>query len=166
MGTSILEKSGDFARIIGAHDAYVRGVLRRRGVRGADVDDLTQGVFLVAYERIDELPRTSSMLRKWLAGVAFRFAQNWRRSRWIRCVEFVDLSEFETMPGSTGADMELRAIISDWLEGLPCPRRDVARLRLRGLGFTAIASRLRMRRSTAFTHWQKAQASFHKGGDR
>jgi len=152
------KSEADFAAIVREHRGFVRGVLRRRGVRGADVDDLTQNTFVIAWERQNELPRKRSKQRKWFAGVAFRMAQNWHRSNWHR-VELVDPLKLGKMFAPLIGDIEARAIAAALVERLPRLQRDVACLRLQGFSFSEIASKLEISRSMAFTHWQKAQTA-------
>lgn len=156
----------NFAAIVREHRGFVRRVLRRRGVRGADVDDLTQNVFLVAYEYRNELPRTRSKLRKWFAGVAFRLAQNWRRLRWIRRIELVDPLKLNRLIDETSEDTEAAAILCARIDRLPQIRRNVARMRLQGFSFSEISCALGVSRSSVFTEWQRAKTEFLKEGKR
>ncbi|WP_437675783.1 RNA polymerase sigma factor [Sorangium sp. So ce131] len=57
---------------------YVWRVLRRLGVREADVDDVCQEVFLVVHRKIGTFDGSSSM-RTWLYGICLRLASEYRR---------------------------------------------------------------------------------------
>lgn len=63
-----------------AHAGFVASFLRRLGVASADVDDLTQEVFVVAHRKGGFIPGTGQP-RSWLAAIAVRIASTHRRSR-------------------------------------------------------------------------------------
>jgi len=52
--------------------------LRRLGVRGADLEDAVQGLFIVVHRRLGQFAGRSS-LKTWLAGIAWRVASEHRR---------------------------------------------------------------------------------------
>ncbi|WP_437319724.1 RNA polymerase sigma factor [Sorangium sp. So ce385] len=58
--------------------SYVWRVLRRLGVRDADVEDVCQEVFLVVHRKLDTFDG-SSALRTWLYGICLRLASEYRR---------------------------------------------------------------------------------------
>lgn len=68
-----------FRDLFDAHFDYVWGVLRRLGVREADVEDRTHEVFLTVHRRLSEYDPTRSV-RPWLFGFAYRVASHHRRS--------------------------------------------------------------------------------------
>jgi RNA polymerase sigma-70 factor, ECF subfamily len=57
-----------------AHSGFVFRCLRRLGVPPAVLEDATQEVFLIAFERADVFERRSSV-RTWLHGIAFNVAR-------------------------------------------------------------------------------------------
>lgn len=61
-----------------AHRGAVRHTLRRFGVPWADLDDLSQEVFLVFYRRLGDY-NPARKLRPWLCGIAMRVATEHRR---------------------------------------------------------------------------------------
>lgn len=67
-----------FDELFARESPYVRRVLRRHGVRPADVEDACQEVFLVVYRRLHEFEQRSS-LRTWLYGICIRVGANQRR---------------------------------------------------------------------------------------
>jgi RNA polymerase sigma-70 factor (ECF subfamily) len=62
---------------------YVRRTLRRLGVPGSDVADLTQDVFLVVWRKRDHYDPLRP-LRPWLFGVTLRVCLGHRRRPWSR----------------------------------------------------------------------------------
>jgi RNA polymerase sigma-70 factor (ECF subfamily) len=74
---------GSFARLFAEHAAVVARVLRRMGVPDADLEDVTQEVFVVVYQRWQEF-RGDSSLRTWVYGIALRKAMSHRRRKHVR----------------------------------------------------------------------------------
>jgi RNA polymerase sigma-70 factor (ECF subfamily) len=60
------------------HGAYVWRVLRRLGVREADVEDVCQEVFVVVHRRLADFEGRSS-LRTWVYGICIRTASDYRK---------------------------------------------------------------------------------------
>lgn len=67
-----------FRELFDAESAYVYGSLRRLGVRGRDLEDLTQEVFLSVYQRLDVYDR-SRPIRPWLFAFVYRVVCGHRR---------------------------------------------------------------------------------------
>lgn len=67
------------ARVYEANFAYCWQLLRRLGVREADLEDAVQDVFVVAHRRRAEF-RGDSAIRTWLFGIARRVAAGYRRT--------------------------------------------------------------------------------------
>jgi RNA polymerase sigma-70 factor (ECF subfamily) len=65
------------------HASFVERSLRRLGVPSADLEDLTQEVFLVAHRRRDSYER-NARLTSWLFGIALRVAKRHRRRPWLQ----------------------------------------------------------------------------------
>lgn len=70
----------DFASVYGAHSAYVRHVLARRGVPAPDVDDALQEVFLVVHRQLAGFEHRAR-IETWLHSVAWRVAANYHRKK-------------------------------------------------------------------------------------
>ena len=70
-----------FAQIYKEHAPYVSNCLRRFGIAASDLDDVTQEVFLVVHDRMDEFDRDRATMRSWLYGICRRKAANVRRKR-------------------------------------------------------------------------------------
>jgi len=77
------EPACDLASFVRAHGSFLGAALRRFGVFGADVDDLSQEVFLLAYRRWGTLELEG--IRRWLWVVAANVARNHRRLSRHRC---------------------------------------------------------------------------------
>jgi RNA polymerase sigma-70 factor, ECF subfamily len=75
--------SADFRELYDAHFRTLCRVLRRLGVPSADVLDLTQKVFMIAFTRLPEFEARSTM-STWLYGICSRVAWAHRRSMTIR----------------------------------------------------------------------------------
>ncbi len=69
-----------FEAVFREHAAFVWRVLRRLGVRDAEVDDACQEVFLVVHRRLDSYHGGSSM-RTWIYGISAKVASEHRRAR-------------------------------------------------------------------------------------
>jgi RNA polymerase sigma factor (sigma-70 family) len=69
------------ARSYAAELAFVSRALRRQGVGPGDAEDLAQDVFLVVWRRRADFD-AKRPLRPWLAGIAFRVAQDHLKRRW------------------------------------------------------------------------------------
>src|SRR6266849_1516490 len=72
------QPTGDFDAIYGAEFPYVWHSLRRLGVQGRDLEDLTHDVFATAFRRRADYDPSRPM-RPWLFGIAFRVASEFRR---------------------------------------------------------------------------------------
>jgi RNA polymerase sigma-70 factor (ECF subfamily) len=66
--------------------AEIHRLVWRCGVPSAEVDDLTQRVFVIAYERIDEVAELTTV-GGWLRGIALRVVASHRRWRRVRHVK-------------------------------------------------------------------------------
>lgn len=67
-----------FRRLFEEHRRYVGHILRKLGVRSADLDDLTQEVFVTFYRRRGAYD-PARPLRPWLSGIALHTAVAHRR---------------------------------------------------------------------------------------
>lgn len=65
------------------HAEFVWRVLRRLGVPDADLEDVTQEVFVVVLKKLETFAHRSSM-RTWLYGIAYRCASEHRRRAHVR----------------------------------------------------------------------------------
>jgi hypothetical protein len=77
--SEVTSRVTDFDELYAAHVDLVRRILRRRGIGGADLKDLTQKVFLIAYVRLSAFEGRSA-LSTWLHGICRRVVSGYRRS--------------------------------------------------------------------------------------
>ncbi len=117
----------DLAAIYRQHFTYVWHALRRMGVNNADLEDLTQEVFVVVHRRLHTYD-TTRPLKPWLLGILFRVASDWRR----RAFQYretrpgdVDATDGAASPEQNAADAQNRALIMRALDTLDFDRRAV-----------------------------------------
>jgi RNA polymerase sigma-70 factor (ECF subfamily) len=77
-GTLPIVRTAD--EVFREHGAFVFRLLRRLGVRDADLDDLTQDVFVIVHRSLDRYEERNQM-RSWLYRICVREASRHRRSR-------------------------------------------------------------------------------------
>ena len=90
--------SAEFRELYNAHFRMVWRVLRRLGVPSADVLDLTQKVFLIAFTKLPEFEGRSAM-STWLCGICNRVAWAHRRSMTTRNEISTDPTQLEEALG-------------------------------------------------------------------
>lgn len=67
----------DFHKVVAEHGPYLWRVLRRLGVRAADIEDVWQETFIVVHRKLDGFEGRSSV-RTWLSSIAVRVASDYR----------------------------------------------------------------------------------------
>jgi RNA polymerase sigma-70 factor (ECF subfamily) len=105
----------EFSTLYAAHRPYVRRVLTRRGIPTADLDDLTQEVFVVVHRQLPSFEGRAKV-ETWLHAVAWRTAANyWRRRKAdIRLSdEYEQDAELEQAPLVSAPGARLRALLND-----------------------------------------------------
>lgn len=145
---------------------YVWLLLRRLGVREADLEDAAQEVFIVVHRRLPDYD-PERPIRPWLSGIAQRVAlRERRRPRNTR--------EAYPEPGALGAmlrdeghperlltDAQRRARVHAGLEALDDERRAVFALHeLHGVPCPEIAEALGVPVNTVYTRLRAARARF------
>lgn len=118
-----------FEQIFADHVSYVSHLLRRLGVREADLDDATQETFLVVHRRLKDYdPRRP--LRPWIAGIGYRVASEHRRRTTRRGERSLE-NDHEALPDPApsadvhlGVEEDRRTLIAA-LDALPQERRAV-----------------------------------------
>jgi RNA polymerase sigma-70 factor, ECF subfamily len=78
-----IAETPSFDETFRAQAPFVWRVLRRLGIRDADVDDVFQEVFLVVHRRYASFHSGSSM-RTWIYGICVRVASEHRRRPYVR----------------------------------------------------------------------------------
>lgn len=116
-----------FRELFDTHVGYVWSVLRRLGVREADVEDRVHEVFLNVHRKLADYD-PSRPIRPWLFGFSYRVASHHRRSEQRRReVIGVDVS-LEDPSASAEAQLamhEERSLLTEALETLGIDQRAV-----------------------------------------
>jgi len=115
----------DFSAVFEAEFSYVCRVLRRLGVRSADLEDVAQEVFVTVHRKFAEYDRARP-IRPWLFAFAFRSASNHQRlARHRREVSGTPLSEppAATTPEDALSDRQAQELVLAALQGVPLDRR-------------------------------------------
>ncbi len=143
---------------------FVGHALRRVGVADADVDDLSQEVFMVLLRNLRELTETDRLL-PWLHQVARRVASNHRRGvlrrqqrqrRWAEPTELDD-------PERALARAEAAGFLADFFEDLDPQARPVFLLsEVEGLPGPEIAEQLGLNLNTTYSRIRAVRRRFAK----
>jgi RNA polymerase sigma-70 factor (ECF subfamily) len=136
---------------------YIFATLRRLGARPAELDDLTQEVFVVLHRNWDSID-TSSPLRPYLFGVAFRVLCAHRR-RQKREVPHgvVEVEDVALDPETSLGRKESNRLLHDALESVPLRRRVVVVMHeLDGIPAVEIARQLTISPFTVYARLRKA----------
>lgn len=157
METSLLTKRDtEFATVMQAQWANVRQTLWRRGIRGADLDDLTQVVFIVAFENPKKVPEDLEKRGAWFVEVAKRRAAEWHGAPWNRRQVSVDQEDLADLRGISESSIEAAAILSEMLQRLPERYHEIVRLRAEQYEIHEIAETLGIPWSTANSRCERA----------
>ena len=143
---------------------FVWLLLRRLGVRAADLEDATQEVFMVVHRRLDEYDR-SRPFRPWLGGIAFRVAlRERRRPRHAREApassdDLSDLAGADGGPEQALMDAQRRVRLLSALDDLSDERRAVFVMHeLHEMPMPEVAAALEGPVNTAYTRLRAARA--------
>lgn len=116
-----------FDAVVAEHGPYVWRVLRRLGVRTADVEDVWQETFIVVHRKLGGF-EGRAQLRTWLSAIALRVASDYR-SRAYRRREQPTEDLPETGAAASQAegllDQERRALLDRLMAELKPEQRDV-----------------------------------------
>lgn len=149
-----------FSDVFEAHLDYVWRVLRHLGVRGSDVEDAAQEVFVVVHRRLPEWePRAD--IRSWLYAIAWRVGKDHRQRAWNR-----KSTSIETEPELTSSDgpeeqvaaRQALARVQKVLDGLEEEQRMVFVLyEIEGIPMEDIASAMSCPVKTAYSRLRLAR---------
>ena len=116
-----------FAEVYHAHATFIWRVVRRLGVRPADVEDVCQDVFVVVHRRLSSFEGRSTV-RTWLYGIAVRCAADHRRRAHVqRETATAAIADAPVDPGQPRAvaERQARAALDEILDQLDEAKRAV-----------------------------------------
>lgn len=145
------------------HHQYVRHTLRRLGTRAANLEDLTQDVFVVFYRRrCDYDP--SRPLRRWLGGIALRVATAYRRrgqSAEVLGWEADNVPDGAPLPDDKLASNQDFALVLEALDAVALDRRIVLMMHeVDDVAMPEIARSLEIPVGTAWSRLRLARDDF------
>lgn len=151
--------ASDFRRLLESEVDYVHRSLRRLGVKTAELDDLTQQVFLVVMSRWSDFDQARP-LRPWLFGIAYRTAST--RSRKNNREAASDrLDEHLHPQAALDVQHESRELVLAALERMPLPHRAVLSLHaIDGVAMKDVAKELNIPLFTAYSRFKRAREEF------
>jgi RNA polymerase sigma-70 factor (ECF subfamily) len=120
---SVAPPSLEFRQVYDTHFRFAWRVLRRLGVREADLMDMTQNVFVVVHRKLPGFEGRSE-ITTWLFGICRRVAIDYRRSARIRREVPADAHQIASLPGPEPASdapdkAHLAALAEALLDRLP-----------------------------------------------
>jgi RNA polymerase sigma-70 factor, ECF subfamily len=115
------------AELFQAHATFVWRVVAGHGVAAADVQDVTQEVFLVAFRKLDEWDPARASATSWLYAIAIRVAANHRRRAHLRHETAGDVPHTSVTPdpGRSIDQTRMLAQLDAALAEMDAPKRDV-----------------------------------------
>lgn len=150
-----------------AHHDFVHRTVRRLGVQGAEAEDLTQEVFLIAFQKLDAF--REGKLSTWLYRIAANLVSDRHRKRNLREALFGLFGAAETRrveertPQHELQSREVEAQVAQVLQRMSPKKREVFVLfELEHLGGEAIAERLGIPVGTVWTRLHHARAEFER----
>jgi RNA polymerase sigma-70 factor (ECF subfamily) len=153
-----------FAEVYRDYATYAWRVLRRLGVRDADLEDVCQELFLVVHKKLPAFARRSS-LRTWLYAIAIRCASDYRRRAHVKREEptraLDDHAPIDAPQPASLANREARALLDQILDTLDEPKRAVFVLyELEELAMAEVAEAVGCPLQTAYSRLHAARAEF------
>jgi RNA polymerase sigma-70 factor (ECF subfamily) len=149
-----------FPEVYKEHAAFVWRSVRRLGVRDADVADVCQEIFLVAYRKLETFDGTASV-RTWLFGIALRVCADHRKRAHVRREQPTEaLPDFPIEP-SQADDLDrrkARAVLDHLLDGLEeCQRAVFVLYELERMPMSEVAQALGCPVQTGYTRLHAAR---------
>jgi RNA polymerase sigma-70 factor, ECF subfamily len=151
-----------FRALFDAEFGYVCRALRRLGVFAADVEDVSQELFVAVHRSLPEYD-TSRPIRPWLFSFAFRYAANYRRL--ARNQGHVSDAALSTVYGHArvDADAEARDLVLRALSAMDFDRRAVVVMHdLEGFGAPEIAAQLGIPLNTVYSRLRVGRENFQR----
>ena len=146
-----------FREVFAAHAEFVLRTVRRMGVREADVEDVSQDVFIVVHRKLDQWDARCQM-RSWLFGIVMRVVSDYRKRAHVRRERITDRPPDRPCgEGRVEARAEL-ASLSAALDLLEADHRAVFVLyELEGMPMKAIAEAVGCPLFTAYSRLRTAR---------
>jgi RNA polymerase sigma-70 factor (ECF subfamily) len=154
----------EFAAVFRQHFDFVWRAMRTFGVPREAVDDAVQEVFITVHRRMSDFEGRSS-LKTWIYSIAYRIAQNYRRSARRRAVEPLSVESACPAPGPGDhlETVEASRFVMRFLDQLPAERRDVFALCvLEELSAPDVAEILQVKLNTVYSRLRLARADFRQ----
>lgn len=154
----------EFTDVFRQHFDFVWRALRSFGVADAALDDAVQEVFISVHRRLPEFEGRST-LRTWIYSIAYRTAQNHRRSARRREAQTLELELPSREPGPSDqlASAEASRFVLAFLDRLPAERRDVFVLcALEEVTAPDAAEILQIKLNTVYSRLRLARADFRE----
>jgi RNA polymerase sigma-70 factor (ECF subfamily) len=161
------------SELLERHYGFVRSIVQHLAGPALDPEDLTQDVFLVAYQKVGAL-RAEASVRSWLYGICRRVVSNQRRKRQVR--EAIlrwwssDVDEAPASPEAQSEGRELERLLYEALDRLsPKKREAIILFALEGMEGEQIAELLGVPLGTVWTRLHAARrelsGAFETPGD-
>jgi RNA polymerase sigma-70 factor (ECF subfamily) len=159
-----------FEAIVSEHGPYLWRVLRRLGVRAADIEDVWQETFIVVHRKLEGFEGRSSV-RTWLSAIAVRVASDYRSRAHRRHEQSTDDLPEDAGDGVTQhdelVDRERRALLDRLIAELKPEQRDVLVLYEFGeLPMQEVAEALGCPLQTAYSRLHAARKSLEQAARR
>jgi len=148
--------------------SYVWHTLRRLGVRGEDVRDQAQEVFLVVHRLLPSFEE-GRPVRPWLFGIALRVASGYRDKASRRVTQPLDDDHADEgpMPDAQLEDADKRRLVLGALDSVDFSRRPVFILAdIEGRTVPEIAEELSIPLNTAYSRLRLARDEFTQAARR
>lgn len=157
--------AASFREIFTRHAPYVLGLVRRLGVRDAEVEDVAQEVFIVVHRQLPHFEGRSS-LKTWLCGITLRTVANHRRKVMRRREASMEASRELHADADQDTQLERRddaATLQQALDRLSPKLREVFVLyEIEELPMADVARSLGCPRFTAYTRLHAARAALRQ----
>jgi RNA polymerase sigma-70 factor, ECF subfamily len=162
--TAAAKLSKDLRAIYEAEVSNVSHSLRRLGARSADLDDLTQEVFVRALKQIDRFD-PARPIRPWLFGIALRVLSEAKRDSWmvkeVREGESEEVADPRVTPEQATEVNQDRALVLSAIQELVPERRAVfVMYELNGHSMSEIADTFAIPLFTAYSRLRVARTQF------
>lgn len=158
-----------FDAVVAEHGPYVWRVLRRLGVRAADIEDVWQETFIVVHRKLGGF-EGRSQLRTWLSAIAVRVASDYRSRAYRRREQATD-----EVPDAGAAasqhddlmDQERRALLDRLMAELKPEQREVVVLyEFAELPMQEVAEALGCPLQTAYSRLHAGRRALEQGARR